>query len=145
MFFCKTIWPLLVNKEKDARFLIVGRNPPENLKEISRKDPRIQIKGFVEDIRPIMSSVTCYVCPMRLGGGTRLKILDALAMGVPLVANNMACEGIPVENGKHVLFAQTPEEFVNNILNLFGDQDLREELRMNSRRLIENKFDYSYT
>ena len=141
-YFCNKVWPFLVKEVEDVQLFIVGRNPSEFLKELSRKDKRIQLKGFVEDIRPIMSRSTCYVCPMRTGGGTRLKVLDALAMGIPLVATKMACEGIDVKDNESVLFAETLKDFVEKIIMLFNQKELRDKLSKNSRELIENKFDY---
>lgn len=141
-YFCRDIWPEIVKKEKNAKFYIIGKNPPEKLKNIAKKDKNIILMGFVDDIRPKMSSVSAFVCPMRVGGGTRLKVLDALAMGVPLIATRMACEGIPLINGQHVLFSENPKEFVENILMVFESNALREKLQMNSRQLIKNQFDF---
>lgn len=141
-YFCSKVWPLLVKEVEDVQLFIVGRNPSEFLKELSREDKRIQLKGFVEDIRPITSRSTCYVCPMRTGGGTRLKVLDALAMGIPLVATKMACEGINVKDNESVLFAETSKDFVEKIVMLFNQKELRDKLSKNSRELIENEFDY---
>ena len=142
MYFCNDIWPELIKSEKNAKFYIIGKKPPESLKMIAEKDKNIVLMGFVGDIRPQMSSVSAFVCPMRSGGGTRLKILDALAMGVPLVATRMACEGIPLQDSKHVLFAENPKEFVDNIIMVFESNSLREKLRKNSRQLIEKDFDF---
>jgi len=142
LFFCNKIWPELIKKEKNAKFYIIGKNPPDRLKKVVEKYNNIILMGFVDDIRPLMSSVSAYVCPIRVGGGTRLKVLDALAMGIPLVATKMACEGIPVQDGKHVLFAENPKEFTDNIIKIFSFNALREKLRKNSRKLIEDFFDF---
>lgn len=143
MFFCKEIWPLLIKHTENAHFFVIGRTSPESLKVLSNIDNRIHLKGFIEDIRPMMSSATCYVCPMKTGGGTRLKVLDALAMGVPLVASKMACEGVNVKDNESVLLAESPEGFVEKILTLFNDSRLREKLRQNSRKLVEREYDYA--
>ncbi len=141
-YFCKKIWPLLVAREAQTNFFIVGKNPPRWLMKFGRTNPNVSVLGFVPDIRPLMSAVDAFVCPMWEGGGTRLKILNAMAMGVPLISTRMACEGIPVENGKHVLFAENPQEFVKQVSRIFKDDKLKTKLSLESMRLIREYYDY---
>ncbi len=141
-FFCKEVWPKLTDQTENVKLIIIGRDPPKDLKEFSRRDPRIQFMGFVEDIRPILSAATVYVCPMRQGGGTRLKVLDAMAMGMALVATTMACEGINLKDNESVLLAETADEFAEKIMRLFSDIELCNNLGKNARRIVEEQYAY---
>ena len=99
----------LCMKLTNVEIYIVGRNPPNWLRQLSLKDNRIHVTGFVDDPRPYFRKATAYVCPIKDGGGTRLKILDALAMGVPFLGTSFACSGLSLKNGKRVLLAETPD------------------------------------
>ena len=110
--------------------------------ELARADENYHVHGFVDDIKSIFNQAGIYVCPISDGGGTKLKILDALAMGKPIVANRIACEGIDVIEGKSVLFAETPEEYVNKINMLIESRSLREKLREEGVKLIREKYSY---
>ena len=121
----REIWPMLTREIPDISLTIVGAQPPEEVTALAREDGRVRITGFVDDVRPYLRRAMIYVCPMRDGGGTRLKILDALAMGKPIVSTTLGCEGISVEPGKHVLLADTPSEFVMQTKALFDNDRLR--------------------
>ncbi|MEZ5287583.1 MAG: glycosyltransferase family 4 protein [Vicinamibacterales bacterium] len=92
----ETVWPELTRTMPDARLTIVGASPPQAVLDLAARDSRVTVTGFVDDVRPYMEKAQVYLCPMRDGGGTRLKILDALSMGIPIVATEMALEGIDV-------------------------------------------------
>lgn len=109
---------------------------------ISHTDPNLIVTGFVEDVRPYIRRAEVYVCPIRDGGGTKLKILDALAMGKPVVAHPVAIEGIDVETEKHVLTAETPEEFVQQITRLFQDKNLCDVLKKEGQKLVMERYDF---
>ena len=141
-FFFDAIWPKLVDEQSDVEVYIVGRNPPEWLAKLSAKDCRIHVTGFVEDVRPYFEKATAYVCPIVDGGGTRLKVLDALAMGVPLVGTSFACSGLPVEDGEHVLMADAPKTFVTQIQRLFNDPALRRKLSGKARAFVERLYSW---
>ena len=141
-FILGEVWGLLKEKFPEVEFYIIGRNPPKDILNAAELDPSIVVTGFVEDIRTLIEEATVYVCPITDGGGTRLKILDALAMGKAIVAHPIACEGIDVTDGKDVLFARTPQEYVDCITQLFYDEKLRNRLGENGRELIV--YGYSY-
>lgn len=143
LFFAEQVWPLLRRTTPDVRMTVVGKNPPARLTSLAKNDHNFRVMGFVDDVRPYIDKAAVYVCPIRDGGGTKLKILDALAMGKPVVSNPIACEGIDVADGESVLFATSPEDYVKSIARLFDDKDLREKLGRNGRQLITAK--YSYT
>ncbi len=141
-YFFDQIWPLLTRRLPDSRVVVVGRKPPKWLMQLGDSDRRVHVTGFVDDVRPYFREATAYICPIRVGGGTRLKILDALAMGMPLIGTTFACSGISVQDEKHVLLADTPEAFVNQVLRVLADPVLRANLASQGRDLVCQ--DYSW-
>jgi polysaccharide biosynthesis protein PslH len=140
LLMADSIWPELTKVMPDARLTIVGASPPQAILELAARDRRVTATGFVDDVRPYMERAQVYLCPMRDGGGTRLKILDALAMGVPIVATQMALEGIDVVADIDVLVANNPGEFVKQIVRLVGDPALWHQLQTNGRAFVERHF-----
>ena len=114
LHMAESVWPEVSARMPDARLTIVGASPPQQILDLAARDTRVTATGFVDDVRPYMERAQVYLCPMRDGGGTRLKILDSLAMGVPIVATQMALEGIDITPENDVLVADTPAEFVRH-------------------------------
>ena len=140
LYMAESVWPELSARLPDARLTIVGASPPQTILDLAARDRRVTTTGFVDDVRPYMERAQVYLCPMRDGGGTRLKILDALAMGVPIVATQMALEGIDVEPGKDVLVANEPAAFVRQIERAVTDRALWTQLSDNGRAFVERHF-----
>jgi glycosyltransferase involved in cell wall biosynthesis len=138
-FFLREIWPALVADRPDRRVTIVGQDPPAELVAATR-DPRVTAPGYVPDVRPYLEAASIYICPIRDGGGTRLKILDALAMAKPLVATRLAVEGLDLEEEVHYLRAEAPADFVRQIRRLEGDGALRTRLARAGRELVERRY-----
>ncbi len=141
--FFDAIWPRLTRLLPDVRIFVVGRKPPKWLQQLGGSDPRVHVTGFVDDVRPYFREATVYICPIRVGGGTRLKILDALAMGMPLIATAFACSGLSVEHEKHVLLGNNPEAFANQILRALADPVLRTDLATQGRDLVCRDYSWS--
>jgi glycosyltransferase involved in cell wall biosynthesis len=137
------LWPLLTREWPTLTMDIVGANAPAAAVELSRRDPRFKVHGFVDDVRPIMARATAFVCPIDDGGGTKLKVLDAMAMGKVMVANPIACEGIEVTEGTNVLFARTPEEYIEQLRGILFDGERRRQMGNAARKMVEDR--YSYT
>ena len=142
LHFLGTAWPLLLARYPDATIDIIGSNPPDALRRMAAVDSRIRVHGFVPDVRPYFDGATVALCPVRNGGGTRLKVLDALAQGMPLVSTSVGCEGLDVTPGRDVLVADTPEAFVHQIGRAFDDEPLRSRLARNGRQLIESRYSW---
>lgn len=136
LHMCNDIWPLLTEQMPELSWTVVGASPPQEVLDLAARDPRVTVTGFVNDVRPFLAQAEIYLCPMRDGGGTRVKILDALAMGKAIVSTTMACEGIEVTPGKNVLFADTPREFVEQIKRLRGDAALCQSLGHEARKFV---------
>lgn len=140
VYFCHEVWPLLKREYPDISFTVVGAHPPSAVLEMAEKDPSIKVTGFVDDVRHYFSCSEIYVCPMRDGGGTRLKILDTLSMETALVSTTMGCEGIDVVPEKNVLIADNPTQFVNQISRIFEDVTLRRKLGAEGRKLVAGRY-----
>jgi len=138
----REIWPLLTQEVPDISLTIVGAHPPEEIMAMAREDSRVTVTGFVDDVRPYLQRAMIYICPMRDGGGTRLKILDALATAKPIVSTTLGCEGIRVEPGRHALLADTPSDFVRQIKRLLDSPFLRQKLAAEGRRLAEAHYSW---
>lgn len=141
-FIANEVWPLLMEQLPDTSVDIIGANPPAELEKLAAQNPRFRVLGFVDDIRPNMDQAEIYVCPITDGGGTKLKVLDAFAMGKAVIANPVACEGIDVEDGETVCFAETAQQFVDAILALRGDDGRRALMGEKARKLAEDRYAY---
>ena len=133
LFFADEIWPQLRTENPTVIMNVVGNSPHPRLIELAKSDERFLVHGFVDDVREYISKSSIYVCPIRDGGGTKLKVLDAFAMGMATVAHPVACEGIAVKDGFNVLLAETPSEFVDKINYLLQHPDLRTRIGDNAR------------
>ena len=142
VYFLREIWPGLKARVPAVTLDIAGSNPPESLVQMARSLPDVTVHGYLPDIRPLIDSSAVYVCPIRDGGGTKLKILDAFAMKKCVVAHPIACEGIDVTPGKDVVFASTPGEFIGEIESLLADDDRRRRLAGEARTLVETRYSY---
>jgi glycosyltransferase involved in cell wall biosynthesis len=143
LFFANEIWPLLKRRIPTASMDVIGQSPPPPLLELAARDPSFRVHGFVDDVRDYLDRAAVYVCPITDGGGTKLKILDALAMGKPIVADPIACEGIDVIPGEHVIFAGTPEEYVDAIEKLLSEPAVRDRMSCANRQLILDHYAYT--
>jgi glycosyltransferase involved in cell wall biosynthesis len=127
------IWPRLRRGGVARSLAIVGRNPPPEIAGWGRAEPTVAVTGFVEDVRRALDEAEVFVCPITQGGGTRLKILDAMAMGLPVVSHPMALEGLDVVAGEHVLAAPDAEGIARAVEGLLKDPDLRRRLSRAAR------------
>ncbi len=139
LYFCREIFPLIRARVADARMILLGANPPAELAGL----PGVELPGFVEDIRPIVQQAGMLVVPLRLGGGTRLKILDGMALGKAIVATGVGAEGLDVRPGEDLLIADQPDAFAAAVLRLMEDAELRERLGRNGRKVVERDYDWN--
>lgn len=144
LFFADRVWPVLKAKVPGVTMDVIGGNPPPRLADLAARDADFRVHGFVPDVRPYIGRAAVYVCPIMDGGGTKLKILDALATGKAIVAHPIACEGIDVQDGRDVIFAREPSEFAGSIATLLESPELRRRLSLNARALAESSYSYSF-
>lgn len=142
-YFIRDIWPLLKSQVPGVKVDIVGRGPTDEMLRLAEADEFFNVHGFVDDVRDFLWSSQFYLCPIRTGGGTKLKILDALATGCCIIADPFACKGINVQNGIDVTFAHKPQDYVDSIQALLMNPEQQDNLRKAGPELIRKK--YSYT
>jgi glycosyltransferase involved in cell wall biosynthesis len=143
MFFLREVWPLLKYEVPDATLDIVGANAPGELIGLAARSPGVRMHGFVPDVRPYIAAASVFVCPIRDGGGTKLKILDAFAMGKTVLAHPIALEGIEAVPGSDVEIASTPQQFVALSKHLFADAERRRRVGTRARALVERKYSFA--
>lgn len=132
------VLPRILPVEKNLRVKLIGKNPPEDLMMLSRLfNAFINVTGEVSFITQELKDVRTMVMPIRSGSGTRLKVLEAMAHGIPIVATAKAVEGIPIQDGVHYLRAETPDDFAKMILFLWSNRDIEEAMRTNARQFVE--------
>jgi glycosyltransferase involved in cell wall biosynthesis len=117
LWFCRQVLPLIQARRPGTTFAAVGRQPHDRL-DVLRDRPGVTITGYVADIRPYIAGAMVYAVPLRMGGGTRLKVLEAMAMGKAIVSTSLGAEGFPVVSGKELVLADDPEQFAREVLNL---------------------------
>jgi glycosyltransferase involved in cell wall biosynthesis len=132
------VWPLVRERCPEARLHIVGRTPAALARRL--QGPGVTVTGEVPDVRPWLEGATVIAVPIRMGGGTRLKVLEALALGKAMVSSTLGCEGIAVRHGEHLLVADSAEEFAARVHDLFLSARLRRHLGRQGRRLAEQLY-----
>ncbi|HSN04213.1 MAG TPA: glycosyltransferase [Nitrospira sp.] len=142
MFFLNEIWPLIRKQVPDVRFFAVGQDPPKELLELAARDAHVVVTGYVTDVRPLVCDASVYVVPLRVGGGTRLKVLDAMAMGKAMVSTSIGCEGLDVRPDEHLLVADSPEQFAEKTVRLLQDPGRRLTLGRTARELVERRYSW---
>jgi len=142
VYFINEIMPLIKQTVPEVKLWIVGNKPADKIKKLSQKDSNITVTGFVEDVREFMKKACVFIVPLRIGSGTRLKILEALSMKKAVVTTTVGCEGIEVENNKHLLIRDTPKEFAKAVVDVLRNDGLRISLGENGRKLIGEKYDW---
>lgn len=141
IYFIKDVFPLLKASIPDTKLYIVGQNPSVRIKKRANGH-RIIVTGRVDDVRPYIARSTVYIAPLRGGGGTRLKILEAMAMGKPVVSTAVGCEGIDVTPGENIVVADDPKAFSREIIKLFHNPSLCKKLGENGRKLVEDTYSW---
>jgi polysaccharide biosynthesis protein PslH len=138
-YFLQDIFPLIRTQLPEVTLKITGSLQGVNLSQLPMDD-QVIFSGFLPDIRPAVTEAWACIVPLRLGGGTRLKILEAMALGTPVIATQKAAEGLGVTPEKNILIADSPEEFSTQTIRLLNNERLREELSKNGRELVENQY-----
>jgi glycosyltransferase involved in cell wall biosynthesis len=141
LWFARQVLPRVRTEMPGVRFFVVGQRPHRRLDSL-QSDPAITLTGWVRDPRPYIAQAAVYVAPLRIGGGTRLKLLEAMAMGKPVVATSLGAEGYPVTDGRELLLADTPEDFATTVLGLLRAPERRAQLGQAGRRFVEQQYDW---
>ena len=142
LWFAEAILPLVRRARPDVRCVVVGKAPDRRLLAAAEREPGLVVTGAVPDVQPYLARAVVYVVPMRMGSGSRLKVLEALAAGVPLVSTRLGIEGIAVNAEEYALVAERPEAFAEAVLRLLADSALAGRLAARGRALVEERYDW---
>ena len=137
--FVATVWPRIRAAYPAAEFRIVGRNPTEGVRRLGNQ-PGVVVEGTVPDIRPHLAAAQVCVVPLRIGGGTRLKIYEAMAMGKAVVSSSVGAEGLPLQSGEHLVIADGAAAMATAIVRLLESDSERSRLSANARQLVTDKY-----
>lgn len=140
-YFVKEVMPLIWKEEPEMQFCIAGADPPETVLALA-KDPRIEVVASPEVMEDVAKDCHLSVVPLRVGSGTRIKILHAMAMGLPVVSTSLGCEGLDGVDGEHLLIRDEPEALAQAVLEVDRNRILWKDLRVNGRSLVEERYDW---
>jgi glycosyltransferase involved in cell wall biosynthesis len=135
-WFLEDVLPLIRRLRPGTAVGVIGRNPPDWLRALADETGGVTVTGRVEDIRPYVRSGLLYIVPIRFGGGTRIKIFEAMAMGLPVVSTPIGAEGLQLRDGRHIALAERPEDFSAAVLRLLDDRSAAEEMARTAREHV---------
>ena len=135
-YFVREIMPLIKTKLPGATLTVVGRNPPAALVDLSKDDPSLIITGRVDDVRPYIEAAAAYIVPLRIGGGTRLKIFEAMAMEKAVVSTTIGAEGLPLTDGVELLLADEAQTFADAVVKVLSDIDYANQLGQRAATVV---------
>ena len=138
--FLAQVWPLIRAKRPGAQLTIVGKHPPDWFRQLAGHAGGVTLTGWVEDVRPYVAQADIFVVPLRVGGGTRLKIYEAFSMGRAVVSTQLGAEGLAGIAHQHFMCADEPADFAARVLELMHDQPLRQRMVGTARQLVEDQF-----
>lgn len=140
--FIENAFPLILSKDNKVHLSVVGRRPSRELLEIAKNHTNVTVTGTVDDVRPYIEKAAVYVVPLRVGGGTRLKVLEAFAMGKAVVSTSLGSEGIAYHHGKNIMIADDPVRFADTVLQLLDNAGLRSILGENAAALANSTYSW---
>ncbi len=142
LYFVDAILPLIKQQCPEVSLEVVGRRPSRKLQALAEREKSMRLTGWVEDIRPFVARGSVCIVPLRIGGGTRLKIFEAMAMSKAVVSTSVGAEGLPVLAGENILLADTPADFAHSVVSLLRDPGQRQRLGTSARTLVQQKYSW---
>jgi glycosyltransferase involved in cell wall biosynthesis len=139
-WFLEAVWPTVKARVPGVRFYAIGQRPSPQVLAAAARDEAVLAPGHVPDIRPWVEKAAVYVVPMRVGGGTRLKVVDAMAQGKAIVSTTLGAEGIEGEDGVHFVLADDPQAFADRVVDLLGRPEERRRLGDAARGRAESHY-----
>lgn len=141
-FLAREIFPRIRARVPDARLFIIGAHPPRSVRRLGERVAGLTVTGYVDSVRPYYERACLNLVPLRAGSGIRVKILESLAWGRPVVTTTLGCEGLSVKHGEHLIIADGAEEFAAQVVRLMNDRQAWHRLAAGGRRLIEEVYDW---
>ena len=138
LYFCRQIFPLILEKIPEVHLYIVGLNPPQEILDLT--DKNVTITGSVDDIRPYVYKASVFVAPLRFGSGIKGKVLEAIALGRPVVTTSIGAQGLSVVSGKHLIIEDDHQKFAAKTIELLGNNHLQQKLIKNGLKLVNEKY-----
>ncbi|MBP1466838.1 glycosyltransferase [Candidatus Chloroploca sp. M-50] len=142
LWFAREVYPLVQREVPGVRFAVVGARPPQSVRRLAEEDASIEVTGYVEDPQPFLKQTAALIVPVRAGGGMRVKILEALARGLPIVSTTIGYEGIALTPGTHLLVGDTPQTFAQALIALLSNPAQGEALARAGRQVAEEVYDW---
>ena len=143
VYFVEAILPLIKQQFPDVSLEVVGRRPSRKLQALAEAQRNVRLTGWVDDIRSFLARGSICIVPLRIGGGTRLKIFEAMAMSKAVVSTSLGAEGLPVRPGEDILLADTPNDFAEAVISLMRDGNQRRQLGTAARALVQENHSWS--
>ncbi len=142
LHFCREVLPLLRQAEPRVSLAVVGRNPTPAVQRLAEQDPQVEVTGRVDDVRLHVARAVLSIVPLRIGGGTRLKIYESMAMGRAVVSTTVGAEGLPLTPGVHIALADDPAAFAAEVLRLLRDVPARRSIEQAGLQLVRERYDW---
>ncbi len=144
-WFASQVWPALRARHPDLIFYVVGPDPPPDILNLGWKDPSIVVTGEVADVRPYLQRASAFVCPVRMGAGMRMKILEAMACELPVVTTGLGAEGVPLQQGVNGFVADHPHIMIEQLRLLLSDAPLRRAMGRRAREMVAARYSWEHS
>jgi glycosyltransferase involved in cell wall biosynthesis len=142
VWFAREVFPQLVAAMPEVRFVVIGKDPPQEVCDLPEQVPNVEVTGYVHDPAPYLAHTAVFIVPLHAAGGMRVKIVDAWCWGVPIVSTSIGAEGIDVQDGENLLIADTSDTFADAVMRVLQDPTLGDHLRENGRRWVQEQYDW---
>lgn len=142
-YYIENIHPKVIKRIPTAQLIILGKNAPSWLAVMAKNNPNITLVGFVKDVREYIAKTAICICPLLSGSGTRLKILEYMAMGKPVISTSIGAEGIQIKDGKDILLADSPELFFQKIIEVLNNKKYADQLGINAKKTIKENYEWN--
>jgi polysaccharide biosynthesis protein PslH len=143
LWFFEEIWSTVHAADPDITLKIVGKNPDQSLIDAAEDLPNIEFMGFVDDLEPLFNHSRLFIAPLRFGSGIKVKVLNAMCRGIPVITTDVGAEGLEVKTSQHLVIANDAENMSNSILNLMSNKQTWQHLAEHSRQLIRDKYNWN--
>ena len=140
LWFAREVFPRVLAQVPEAHFVVVGKDPPQDVQDLMLQVRNVQVTGYVPDPEPYLAETAAFIVPLRAGGGMRVKIIDAWSWGLPIVSTSIGAEGIDIEEGKNILIGDTPEALAEAVVQVLKEPALGEQLREQGRAWVEERY-----
>lgn len=144
LWFIKEIWPKVRSYDQEIQLKIIGRNPDYRLEEAVKTNEGIHLLGFIEDLEPYFQDSRIFIAPLRFGSGIKVKVLNAMYRGIPTITTSIGIEGLEVTNGEHLLYSDSADRWVEDIIKLMSQKISWTNINQNSRNLVKDQYTWKH-